>query len=60
MDNYAEKQGKSVSSLRFLFDGERINPTDTPHKLGMENEDVIDVRSFQVGGDQMGAVLLNK
>lgn len=51
MDAYAEKQGKSVSSLRFLFDGDRINATDTPEKLGMENEDVIDVRSFQVGGD---------
>ena len=51
MDAYADKQGKTVSSLRFLFDGERINPTDTPDKLGMEHEDIIDVRSFQVGGN---------
>jgi len=33
MEAYAEKQGKSLASLRFLFDGERVNNTDTPEKV---------------------------
>lgn len=32
MEAYCEKQGKSPNALRFLFDGVRINPTDTPEK----------------------------
>lgn len=33
MDAYAEKQGKNVAQIRFLFDGHNINPTDTPEKV---------------------------
>lgn len=30
MDTFCDRQGKSRASVRFLFDGERVNETDTP------------------------------
>jgi len=30
MDAFCERQGKTASSVRFLFDGQRVNPTDNP------------------------------
>ena len=35
--------------IRFLFDGSRINETQTPEELGMEDGDVIDVMVEQQG-----------
>lgn len=43
-------QGVPMTSLRFLFDGRRINDTDTPKQLEMENDDVIEVYQEQSGG----------
>ncbi|KAH9051324.1 ubiquitin-related domain-containing protein [Lactarius deliciosus] len=34
---YASKVGKDVSSIRFLYDGARINDEDTPASLDMED-----------------------
>jgi len=48
--SYSERVGVSVNSLRFLFDGKRINETDTPKTLEMENDDVIEVYQEQQGG----------
>jgi len=47
---YANKVGKDVSSIRFLYDGARINDEDTPASLDMEDNDTIDVMVEQVGG----------
>ncbi|KAG6371811.1 ubiquitin-like protein [Boletus reticuloceps] len=47
---YAAKVGKDVSSIRFLYDGNRINEDDTPSSLEMEDNDTIDVMVEQVGG----------
>jgi small ubiquitin-related modifier len=33
MHAFCEKQGKSVNSCRFLFDGTRVHPEDTPEKV---------------------------
>ena len=30
MHAYSQRQGKQLDTLRFLYDGERINGTDTP------------------------------
>lgn len=30
MDAFCERQGKAPASVRFLFDGTRVNQTDTP------------------------------
>lgn len=48
--SYSERVGVPVQSLRFLFDGKRINDTDTPKLLEMEEEDTIEVYQEQQGG----------
>ncbi|GLB42592.1 putative ubiquitin homologues [Lyophyllum shimeji] len=47
---YANKVGKDVNSIRFLYDGARIADDDTPTSLEMEDNDTIDVMVEQVGG----------
>ncbi|GMS82546.1 hypothetical protein PENTCL1PPCAC_4721 [Pristionchus entomophagus] len=48
--SYADRTGVAVTSLRFLFDGRRINADDTPKTLEMEEDDVIEVYQEQLGG----------
>ena len=45
--SYSERVGVSITSLRFLFDGKRINDKETPKSLEMEQEDVIEVYQEQ-------------
>lgn len=33
MDAFCERQGKTPQSCRFLFDGQRVNPTDNPESV---------------------------
>ena len=33
MDAFCERQGKTPQQCRFLFDGQRVNPTDNPHEV---------------------------
>ncbi|KAG3260930.1 SUMO2 [Ictidomys tridecemlineatus] len=47
---YCEQQGLSMRQIRFRFDGQPINETDTPAQLEMEDEDTIDVFQQQTGG----------
>jgi len=47
---YCAKSGQSTNSLRFLYDGQRVVPSDTPGALNMENGDIIDVVLQQTGG----------
>jgi small ubiquitin-related modifier len=59
---YCERMGKSTNDVRLLFEGKRINLTDTPAdvrfwrafnihiQLDMEDEDVIDAQVNQIGG----------
>ncbi|CAF1523618.1 unnamed protein product [Rotaria sordida] len=48
--SYAKRQGVAVDSLRFVFDGKRINDDETPELLEMEDNDIIDVYQEQIGG----------
>merc|ERR1712071_148315 len=48
--SYSERVGVPVTSLRFLFDGRRINDDETPKALEMEQDDVIEVYQEQTGG----------
>merc|ERR1711863_143348 len=48
--SYSERVGVLVTSLRFLFDGRRINDDETPKALEMEQDDVIEVYQEQTGG----------
>lgn len=49
--SYSERIGVPVTSLRFLFDGKRINDLDTPKQLDMEEDDTIEVYQEQQGGN---------
>ena len=50
MQGYAKNRGSDLNSLRFLFDGSRILPEQTPKDLNMENDDIIEVLVAQIGG----------
>jgi len=47
---YCRKVGADQDSVRFLFDGTRIRPDQTPQELEMEDEDEIDAMVSQTGG----------
>ncbi|XP_057810693.1 uncharacterized protein LOC131025104 [Salvia miltiorrhiza] len=40
---YAEKIKVDVKNLVFSFDGDRVNPAQTPNSLGMEDDDILEV-----------------
>ncbi|EIW74237.1 ubiquitin-like protein [Coniophora puteana RWD-64-598 SS2] len=47
----AEKRfNKQPGTLRFIHDGNRLQPSDTPAGVGMEDEDVIEAHLEQLGG----------
>jgi small ubiquitin-related modifier len=48
--SYSERVRVPITSLRFLFDGRRINDDETPKALEMEQDDVIEVYQEQTGG----------
>eukprot|EP00295_Goniomonas_pacifica_P046830 CAMPEP_0175901564 /NCGR_PEP_ID=MMETSP0108-20121206/2934_1 /TAXON_ID=195067 ORGANISM="Goniomonas pacifica, Strain CCMP1869" /NCGR_SAMPLE_ID=MMETSP0108 /ASSEMBLY_ACC=CAM_ASM_000204 /LENGTH=105 /DNA_ID=CAMNT_0017223165 /DNA_START=20 /DNA_END=337 /DNA_ORIENTATION=+ len=50
MEAYCERLSLSMSNVIFLFDGNRLNATQTPNDLDMEDEDEIDACLHQVGG----------
>jgi len=50
MAAYCKKVGAEPESVRFLFDGVRIQGSATPEELNMEDEDVIDAMVTQTGG----------
>lgn len=37
MDAFCERQGKSIQSVRFLFEGTRVQPQDNPESVRREN-----------------------
>ena len=47
---YAQRKGIDVNSLRFMLDGERVQPTETPKTLELAENDQIDVLLTQTGG----------
>ncbi|EJT98153.1 small ubiquitin-related modifier [Dacryopinax primogenitus] len=47
---YAQRVGKDVQTIRFLYDGERLGEDETPASLEMQDGDTIDVMVEQVGG----------
>ncbi|KAH7818210.1 putative small ubiquitin-related modifier [Monocercomonoides exilis] len=50
MAAYCSRENLIPSSVRFMLDGTRVNPTDTPEKLDMEDGDMIDAEVEQTGG----------
>lgn len=50
MDAFCERQGKSPASVRFLFEGSRVQPSDSPEFLDMVDGDTLEVHQEQIGG----------
>lgn len=50
MSTYCERAGLALQTIRFSFDGTRINESDTPKGLDMEDGDTIEVFQQQSGG----------
>jgi small ubiquitin-related modifier len=46
-------QGIAMATMRFRFDGQPINETDTPISLEMEEGDTIEVYQQQTGGRRL-------
>lgn len=49
MSAFCQRQGVTMASVRFLFDGHRLSPNQTPKDVDMEDGDVIDVMVEQQG-----------
>lgn len=49
-DTYAQRKGVASTALRFLLDGERIEGTQTPKQLELDDQDQIDCMLEQTGG----------
>ncbi|CZR51423.1 related to ubiquitin-like protein modifier [Phialocephala subalpina] len=50
MDAFCERHSKALNSVRFLFDGSRVQPTDSPNTLDMQDGDTLEVHQEQIGG----------
>ena len=49
MSAFCSRQSVSMQGVRFLFDGERLNGSQTPLEMEFENEDVVDALVEQLG-----------
>ncbi|XP_059158593.1 uncharacterized protein LOC131942701 [Physella acuta] len=50
MRAYCDKYNYQMSTIKFMYDGDRVQEADTPDKLGLEDGDAIEAFSQQVGG----------
>jgi len=49
-NNFCDRQGLSLASVRFMFEGQRIEDDMTPGDLDLQDDDLIEVFSEQTGG----------
>ena len=50
MSAYCDRTKIAANTVRFTFDGSRINDNDTPKSMDMEENDTIEVFTQQTGG----------
>lgn len=50
MHAYATKKSIEATTVRFMFEGQRLLATSTPQSAGMADHDVIDCVLEQIGG----------
>ncbi|KAF7988155.1 hypothetical protein HCN44_007649 [Aphidius gifuensis] len=50
MNAYCDRGGLAIAAVRFRFDGEPVNESDTPASLQLDEGDTIEVYQQQVGG----------
>jgi small ubiquitin-related modifier len=53
MNAYCDRAKLVQNTVRFTFDGSRINDNDTPKTMDMEDNDTIEVFMQQTGGRQI-------
>jgi len=41
MDAFCDRSGKNPSSVRFLFDGQRVQPTDSPDSVSKSQKSLL-------------------
>jgi small ubiquitin-related modifier len=51
MNAYCKRKGLIPGSVRFSFDGNRLNPDSTPDDIDIEEQDTIDAMAEQTGGN---------
>ena len=56
---YASLVGVQASSLRFLFDGYKINGIDTPRNIEIEDDSIIEVYQMKLDGGKCYFKLLS-
>ena len=49
-DTYHSRSNSQPGSIRFIYEGQRLDTTQTPKDLDMQSEDIIDAVIQQVGG----------
>ena len=49
MEAYCARQNLQMQHIRFLFQGSQLRGTETPDKLEMEDDDVLDVFQVHIG-----------
>lgn len=50
MKAFCGRQGKELETVRFLYDGTRVQPGDTPNDLDLQDGDYLEVHQEQIGG----------
>ncbi|EPZ31033.1 hypothetical protein O9G_001507 [Rozella allomycis CSF55] len=51
MESFCDRTSQNIHKLRFVFDGTAIDAQSTPESvLGLEDEDLIEVKPYQEGG----------
>ena len=53
-DAYCQRKALQPNAVRFLMDGERLRPDQTPEEMDMEDGDCIDAMMEPVGGGGAG------
>eukprot|EP01114_Cavostelium_apophysatum_P000714 TRINITY_DN1064_c0_g1_i2.p1 TRINITY_DN1064_c0_g1~~TRINITY_DN1064_c0_g1_i2.p1 ORF type:complete len:104 (-),score=14.20 TRINITY_DN1064_c0_g1_i2:40-351(-) len=53
MEAYCQRQSVDQNSIRFLYDGQRLSPDQTPKELELEDNDIIDAVLQQTGGSTL-------
>lgn len=59
MNAYCDRARLVASTVRFTFDGCRINETDTPKSMDMEDGDTIEIFMQQTGGKRTPSETFN-
>ncbi|KAG9135527.1 hypothetical protein Leryth_022271 [Lithospermum erythrorhizon] len=50
MEKYCDRLGEAYGTIRFLFDGQRVQGHNTAEEMGMADMDIIDAMTEATGG----------